>query len=359
MSFILTPSGYFLAPNLDAVKKDKVAPGTYAIQFDSDSKQYYLSPITAFTLPNKVYGKSTQYTDRILTTYKSREKSTAAAFVGLKGSGKTLLARAISIKALEEGIITLVVNSPFCGDAFNNFLQKITQDKIVFFDEIEKVYSEKDDLNQLLTLFDGTFPSHTLYLLTSNTEFYNPTLEYFNNRPGRVYFNIIFKDVDLDAIEEFCQDNLNSKERMPELLSFIKSFKAFNMDMLSVLVTEMNNYPEESLASLSEILNIKPDRDANSVKFQYVLLNKEAEVISDASYYDFNVFYFLKRHLQIVNYEYNEEDEDYEKSIHFSLDSCEVNQDKTTNALTIKDSKTGFILIATPQETTKDKHYNF
>jgi len=61
--------------------------------------------------------------------------------VGEKGSGKTLLAKYISIAAAKErGIPTIVINHPFHGDEFNLFMQSIQEPVIVLMDEFEKIH---------------------------------------------------------------------------------------------------------------------------------------------------------------------------------------------------------------------------
>lgn len=273
--FSVNPNGVYLVPDSTGFYKDNVEPGFYNVAWDDQRKAFYLAYASPFEINHKVYGNSLQYADRILETFHRRAgKNTTAAFEGLKGSGKTLLAKQICIDFVNAGGIVITCNSHFCGDAFNKFIQDISQSKIVFFDEFEKTYADREHRDSILTLFDGTWQSHTLYLLTTNTDMYtNSNLTYFSNRPGRVYFNIKFKAVDPEAIKEYCQDNLENFDiRYPEIMIFIKGFRAFNMDMLSVLVTELNLNPDLTVTDLSEFLNIKPDADVSDRVITYRLI---------------------------------------------------------------------------------------
>lgn len=279
--FTLAPQGYYKAPNLDDLLHPVVPPGYYSVAFDQDRGAFYLSPAQPFTLVKKIYGNSLKHSSRILDTFFRREGiNTAAAFEGVKGSGKTLLMKHISKTFVEQhnGIV-LIVNTPFSGDAFNSFLQSVSQSKIVIFDEFEKVYHERDNRNGILTLLDGTFNSHTLFLITTNTDMYsNTSMEFFGNRPGRVYFNIQFAAVDLSSILEYCEDNLEDKSRITQIKDFVNQFRIFNMDMLSVLVTEMNLNPSLSLEELSEFLNIKPDLRVADLRYDFKVTRDDVDV---------------------------------------------------------------------------------
>ena len=311
--YSLMPNGYYVAPDMTDFLKETVAPGYYTVAFDQDRKCFYLSPAQPFSLVKKIYGNSLQHSDRILRTFLRREGiNTAAAFEGVKGSGKTLLVKHLSKTFVEEhdGIV-LIVNTPFHGDAFNSFLQSVSQKKIVIFDEFEKVFHEEEPRNAVLTLLDGTFASHTLFLITTNTDMYsNSKLEYFSNRPGRVYFNIRFSSVDLAAIIEYCQDNLQDQSRVEDIREFVSKFRIFNMDMLSVLVTEMNLDPSLSLEALSEFLNIKPDLKVSDIRYEFKVTRNDLDVTELVKHQltPNNLAYFLEQECNWNIYTYDDED---------------------------------------------------
>lgn len=325
--YSLMPNGYYVAPDMTELLHETVAPGYYTVAFDSDRSCFYLSPAKPFSLVKKIYGDSLKHSDRILNTFLRRVGvNTAAAFEGVKGSGKTLLVKHLSKTFVEqhEGIV-LIVNTPYSGDGFNSFLQSISQKKIVVFDEFEKVYHEKDTRNAILTLLDGTFSSHTLFLITTNTDMYsNAALEYFSNRPGRVYFNIQFSAVDLSAILEYCEDNLEDKSRIDAIKDFVRKFRIFNMDMLSVLVSEMNLNPELSIEELSEFLNIKPDLKVADIKYKF-----------QAFYKDIDVTESVKRQLNPSSLAYFlEHDSDWN-----IYTSCDIDEDEVLEDIAPDDSK--------------------
>ena len=250
---------------------DKLPPNNYALKKD-EKGNYFLSVIDKFSLPSKIYGNNSKYAERIFNTFKQREGiSTAAILSGLRGSGKSITAKEISIAGLKEEISTIVINEPFCGTSFNEFVQKLPP-VIILFDEFEKTYENRSRLQSLLTLLDGTFESQKLFLMTMNSSLSRSEFEYFNNRPGRIYFNIEYGSVTLDVIKEYCADRLNDQTKLESIIDFIQGFTDFTLDLLSVLVTEMNN-TGETPQDLSVILNIKPNKTLNDMEWDYEYLS--------------------------------------------------------------------------------------
>ena len=261
---------------------DVIPPGHYSLGFDPDNVPggFFLQTINQFTLPKKIYGHNTEYADEILNTFLERDDSiTSAALAGQKGSGKTLTAKEVAIKGLEYGIPTVEISMPFCGPAFNIWLQKIQQPVIMFVDEFEKVYHEEEKRNRLLSLLDGTFKTHKLFLFTMNKALNNGNFEYFFNRPGRVYYNIPYGAVSEEIIKEYCTDHLIDLDtRLVDVLSFAKRFTFFTLDMLTILVKEINK-TGRTCNEISHIVNIKPDLEVGSILFDVKVYDKDGKAI--------------------------------------------------------------------------------
>ena len=252
-------SAYRMMSEQDIEICDKLPAKNYAVKQNPMSKEFYLEPVDDFVMPKKLYGDTTKKAKRILDTFKSRPLSTGVHLDGVKGSGKTLLAKVLSFEAQQEGIASIVINQPFCGDEFNAFIQSIDVPAIVIFDEFEKVYNWETQ-NKILTLFDGVYPTKKLFVLTTNDA--QSVSNFLKNRPGRIYYSFKFDTLGQQFIEEYCNDNLNDKAQIPAVLKYTSIFSFFNFDMLAAAVEEMNRY-NESLQDVLNYLNIVPENKAS------------------------------------------------------------------------------------------------
>jgi hypothetical protein len=243
---------FWPTPNGAIDIREELPVGTYTV--GQSMKGFFLKLVTDFHMTGKIYGKTPRHADRILNSFNVRPNATGVLLTGEKGSGKTMLAKIISQKAAADGIPTIIINNSFSGDAFNSFIQSIDCPAIVIFDEFEKVFSP-DDQEGILTLLDGVYPTKKLFILTTNDKF--RVNQHLTNRPGRIFYMIEYKGIDLQFIEEYCNDNLNNKSYIQQICRLTMMYPVFNFDMLKALVEEMNRYNETPNEAL-EILNAKP-----------------------------------------------------------------------------------------------------
>ena len=263
MSYFLKSGNTFRVSSKEAMDLHEQLPaGNYVIKKDPFDN-LFLESIDAFEIKGKRYGDNVRNTERIFGTFMDRPSSTGVMLAGEKGSGKSLLAKAIAIKAANEGVPTIVINAPWAGDKFNSFIQSIEQPCVILFDEFEKVY-DSESQEAILTLLDGVFPSKKLFVLTCNDKW--RVDQHMRNRPGRIYYMVDFKGLTQDFIIEYCQDNLNNKSHIEKICQIASLFTEFNFDMLKALVEEMNRY-NESPADALKMLNAKPEFDSGSTKY--------------------------------------------------------------------------------------------
>ena len=275
-SLYLKSGNTFRVTNQEALDlHETLPPDNYVISFSQETG-YYLQIVEKFSFKGKLYGDTESKADRILYTFKDRPHTTGVMLTGEKGSGKTLLAKLVSIKALKNEIPTIIINAPWRGDEFNSFIQKIGQPAIIFFDEFEKVYNS-DQQQQVLTLFDGVYPTKKLFLITCNDKWRIDV--HMRNRPGRIYYIFEYDGLSQDFIREYCADNLDNKTHTESLCKFSTVFDKFNFDMLKAFVEEMNRF-KSSPQEAAEFLNAKPE-NSNSVQFTVTLLKNGKTIQKD------------------------------------------------------------------------------
>lgn len=273
MTYFLKQGNTYRVSKKEALDiQEKLPAGNYVIKKDEMSGQLFLEAIDRFEFKGKVYGDTLKRANRILHSFEDRPAATGVMLTGEKGSGKTLLAKMLSIKGYEKDIPTIVINQPWCGEQFNAFIQSIEQPVIVVFDEFEKVYDE-DDQSLMLTLLDGVYPTKKLFVLTCNDKW--RVNQHMRNRPGRIFYSLEYKGLDADFIREYCQDNLETKEHIDRIVVIAGTFGEFNFDMLKALVEEMNRFGETPQEAM-QMLNAKPEySDEGRYKIKLLLNGEE------------------------------------------------------------------------------------
>ena len=233
MAYFLKNGNTFRVSSKEAMDlHEKLPAGNYTIAQDMMGN-FYLEQIDDFEIPSKMYGNTLRHTGRIINTFWERPQQTGVLLNGEKGSGKTLLAKNISVELAKQDVPTIVINRDWKGDAFFKLLQDIDQPCVVLFDEFEKVYG-REDQEQILTLLDGVFGSKKLYILTCNDKYRIDS--HMRNRPGRIFYLLDFKGLDTAFIREYCEDRLNNKQHIDQICGLTSIFGQFNFDMLKALV---------------------------------------------------------------------------------------------------------------------------
>ena len=256
---------------------DKLPPAVYLLSA-SQEHGLFLKQTDTFDLPPKMYGSVAQESQRVLYTFNDRPGITGVLLVGERGSGKSMLAKKISIDAMALGMPVILVNNAYPSAMFNAFVQNIQQEAVFFLDEFEKTHDAAEQA-AILTLLDGVIKTKKLFLLTSNSKY--KVNEHMQNRPGRIYYMKEYKGIDINFIREYAADNLK-----PELQSQISSivrystmFNVFNFDMLKAIVEEMNRF-NEPLSSCIAFLNASPQFSAAEREYNIAVFNKDGEEIS-------------------------------------------------------------------------------
>ena len=220
---------------------DDLSNGCYRVMFNMDDGFFLIREENSFTLPHKLYGNTARRADKVFNTFLSRDHSTGVLMSGDKGSGKTLLARMICLKAIEGGYPVIICdgNSNIAHPGFAKFLSDIKTPFVAFFDEFEKNFDRVQEQSSLLSLMDGLSKNKSLFLLTSNNkEAVNP---FMLDRPGRIYYYFEYSQLDDEVVKEFCADKGVQDD---EIAIIVKHHKilGLNMDSLVSVIEEMGRY---------------------------------------------------------------------------------------------------------------------
>ena len=249
MSWIKT--GNMFMP-IQATETTSILPlGTYYCRFSLE-KGFYLEKVEDFKLPSKIYG-DTSVVNRWLTSYKNNTRNTGIILSGIKGSGKTLLSKKC---AIDSKLPIIIIDTSYDNSDFLSFITNPELGNIcIFIDEFEKVFSEEKgrSSDSILSLLDGTFNTHNLFIFTCNNMFIS---EYLINRPSRIRYRTNFTSLPEDVVNEVIEDLLKYKEFKDSIFLVIKKIGIITYDLLITLINEINLF-NESAEVCAKYLNIQ------------------------------------------------------------------------------------------------------
>ena len=276
----------------------------YTVEINPNNEELFLQNSDQFSTPSRIYGDIETNAKRIINTYVDRSSNTGVLLVGEKGSGKTLLAKYTASLVLKLGAPVILVNKTYDATKLAAFLQSITQDCMVFFDEFDKMYGcglypdDEESNNQygLLTLLDGVMVSKKLFMFTCNNVW--AVSDAMHNRPGRIFYRFDFAGLSGDAIAEYCKDNLKNTKFLNEIHTIRNLFSFFTFDMLKALVEEVNRYNVSPLKAV-KILNMVPNVNKGSFKVSITDLKTKKNIQHEYSGRTVSVDMFRERILGI------------------------------------------------------------
>ena len=204
----------------------------------------------------RIYGSHGRKVDKVFNSFKLSERNFGIILSGKKGIGKSLFARMIAGKAIENDLPVIIVDTAIPG--ISDFLSSIEQEVVIIFDEFEKTFgkSGKDDSNdpqiELLSLFDGIDNGKKLFVITCNRVY--DLNEFLVNRPGRFHYHFEIGCPTSDEVRDYLNDKLGSgyQEDIEKVVK-LAQMSDITYDCLRAIAFDLRQgYPlEETLLDLN------------------------------------------------------------------------------------------------------------
>lgn len=242
--------------NTEGLECDLTPGMVYSIDVDRYTDAISLEETSGLSLPPKVYctQRDERFIDKVINSYNLSESGfTGVMLAGLKGSGKTVMAKVIANKS---GLPIINIDKSIRPYILRNLVEKLGDTSVCFlFDELDKVLEDYDD-SVLLQVLDGsdTKGKHMI-LFTCNDD--NEISEYLIDRCSRIRYWRKFDEMSPSLIMEVLNDKLNDKKEVKSLTDFIKdNFEVCSFDNIASFVKEANDYPTTTFEELFEDMNL-------------------------------------------------------------------------------------------------------
>lgn len=239
--FVSRHEGWFgLHPGEPSVL-DRLPVGVYSVEFDT-TRGFFLQPSESegviLSDDAVMLGSNAGKERKIIEAYRRRSTSTGVLLSGDRGLGKTMLLRRVARLALTDLRIPVII-LPFAYEGVAGFLANISQEFVLVLDELEKMFTDEDDQNMLLSLLDGVSSHRRLVLATVNNV--NKLSDHMMGRPNRFYYHLRF-DYPLfdDAVAYLRGKGVELDEDGLMQLRAVTLLQPFNYDILSALADELN-----------------------------------------------------------------------------------------------------------------------
>ena len=215
---------------------------------------FYLSKIAeSFTFDYKLYGLNKKFIDYVLKTYENTTGNLGVLLDGIKGSGKTVVAKELC-NHLQLPVILVQSMGSDTNDKLIKYLSTaIDFDCIFFFDEYEKEFKDSSDV---LSFMDGTYNSiyRKIFLLTTNELNVDPNLL---GRPSRIRYKKSFGNLSEEVTREILNDILEDKTAIDKVIELTHSMNIITIDLIKAIATEINIHGAEALPDIKETFNIE------------------------------------------------------------------------------------------------------
>lgn len=189
---------------------DHIPAHVYEVSFNPDIGLMLVKDRLQFSVPERKYGDHRKWFTAVTSRYDRLNPSMGVLMVGLKGSGKSMLAEDICNWGLAQGLPVLFINQKLPVQLIHGAIASIGP-CIVYFDEFGKNYrssdepSEENARDKMITLFSDTSHRGVMFIVTGNDT--GEFSDFMIDRPGRFEFRLNFRPLTVktaaDIAEEF------------------------------------------------------------------------------------------------------------------------------------------------------------
>lgn len=218
---------------------------------------FYLSKIAeSFTFDYKLYGLNQKFIDYVLRTYENTTGNLGVLLDGIKGTGKTVVAKELCNRLQLPVVLVQSMGSDTNSKLIKYLSASIDFDCIFFFDEYEKEFKNSSDV---LSFMDGTYNSiyRKVFLLTTNELNVDSNLL---GRPSRIRYKKSFSNLSEEVTREILNDILEDKTAIEKVIELTHSMNIITIDLIKAIATEINIHGVEALPNIKETFNIEFSR---------------------------------------------------------------------------------------------------
>ena len=274
---------YVEADSVDDLKLSKEVPvGVWKLSC-AQYVGFYLEETEIKLSNGKIDGDAQDIADHVAKAFEKNDpnKNLGVLFSGEKGLGKTLTTRLILEKFYDKKPIIII------SEYINGMADFISKFKgcVILMDEFEKFTggnTDSEDENSLtkqeslLSIFDGnTGCSGNLFLLTVNNTY--KLNENLKSRPGRMRYHYKFTSENATVVRNYCNDNLNNKEIIEDVVETLGSAGFVSMDILSSFVDELNKFPDKKPSEVLKYFNIENENASENFRATFKVLWGDTE----------------------------------------------------------------------------------
>lgn len=275
---ILQTEHHFSTVEGNPIIHDKLPINTFTVHQNPQTHQFYLTKnVNGFVIPSKLYGNVRELADKFIAKIELVDRL-GIMLVGEKGTGKSITAKMI---CNETKLPVLIIEEYYKNqNQLKEFISTIEQKFILFIDEFEKIYDKDEKQFELLSMMDGTNNQKIIFLFTANSD--NKITIFLKNRTSRIKYNIEFKSLSKELINEVIKDYQLSIEHSNIIFKICQIIGNVNYDVLIDIIKELLENPTYTASDLLYYLNIEQEL----VNYQITITNSKGWICRLFGYYE-------------------------------------------------------------------------